>query len=264
MSVDFGEATILIVEDHIDTEIKKEIKPILEERGYEIVMVENGNECISILQNEYEIDLIIVDPQLPDESGLALLTKIRGMTDALIMVASRYNSTADTVACLELGADDFVAKPFEPAEMIARIKMCLRRLGRMDAKSENSSSMVAAGQINDLENIAYLFNGWRLIPSRMALETTKGEEIHLTKIEFKLLSVLVQKPKIVVNRERLFDLVHDNDKNYDAFERSIDIHINRLRKKLQNNNKSQNSLIKTIYGSGYFFNSDVQVVNEDK
>jgi two-component system phosphate regulon response regulator OmpR len=235
--------TILAVDD--DPKITKLVKQFLEEDGYRVLTAESGKETFDVL-NQNKVSLILLDLVLPDIDGFSLMTRIRGLTEAPIIVVSGKGDAADKIVGLELGADDYISKPFHLREMSARIKTVLRRMHKSDA----ATAAPAAEGAKVIE-----FDGWTMNTGRFELLDPSGKPVELTTGEFQLLQTLVEAHQRALSREQLFDITRSDD--YDSFDRAIDIQIGRLRKKLDDDPKTPH-FIKTVRGVGYMFIGNVK------
>lgn len=183
-------------------------------------------------------DACIVDLGLPDMEGMALINEIRRQSSVPIIVLSARSHSTDRVMGLELGADDYVVKPFDPREVVARIRSILRR------SSEQSKPSVSVEGAQ--------FEGWSYLPSSHCLTSPEGEETFLSTGEATLLEALLRAPKRVLTRDYLLE----HGGRDESLDRSIDVRISRIRKKL--NRKNEPAHIRTIYGSGYMLACDVK------
>jgi two-component system OmpR family response regulator len=189
-------------------------------------------------------DLVVLDLMMPGESGLVLCQKLREQSGPPVIMLTAMGSEVDRVIGLEIGADDYVAKPFSPRELVARIKAVLRRAAKVVADSD------------DLP-LAYEFNGWRLEPTRRVLCDPRGAVVDVTSGELDLLLVFVTRPQRVLTRDQLLDLARGRASA--ALDRSIDVQISRLRRKIETDPREP-AIIKTIRSGGYVFTSQVQAV----
>jgi two-component system, OmpR family, response regulator len=223
------------------------MRQYLEQQGYQFISAMNGAELMSKLELAHP-DIILLDLGLPDQDGLSLLTAIRGKSQAPIIVVSGKNETADRIVGLEMGADDYLTKPFEMRELSARIKAVLRRSSGADKPATEAE--VSLGKAKRL-----VFNGWVLDRMQYQLFDFEAKPADLTSGEFKLLEALVLAPNRVLSREQLFELTRQGE--FDVYDRVIDIQIARIRKKLSDDPQNP-SIIKTVRGVGYMFCGDVK------
>lgn len=235
-------ATVLTVDDDQDLQIV--MRTYLENQGYQLMTAFSGAETLAKLDTA-QPDIILLDLMLPDNDGLSLLTAIRAKTRAPVIVVSGKNETADKIVGLEMGADDYLTKPFEMRELSARIKAVLRRAGENDkpASNDKDAPLAKAKKVG--------FNGWTLDRQQYQLFDNTNTPSELTTGEFKLLEALVMAPNRVLSREQLFELTRAGGK-FDAYDRVIDTQVARIRKKL-GDDPATPALIKTVRGVGYMF-----------
>jgi len=224
----------------------------LEEDNNKVYTAASGREALDSLK-EQPVDVILLDMVLPDYNGLALLGEIRNISTAPVIVVSGKGETADRVVGLEMGADDYVTKPFHLRELSARIKSVLRRTSLSAVARTNGNGKEANSNGNGKEIIE--FDGLRMDCGRYEIFNAENEHIPLTTGEFNLLKVMVNSANRAMTRDHLFDVTRGEE--YDSFDRALDIQINRLRKKLGDDPKSP-KLIKTVRGIGYMFIGDVK------
>lgn len=229
--------SILIVDD--DVQIRQLLRDYLSEFGMAVVAVADGKAMIDALEKG-AFDLVILDLMLPGEDGLTLCRGLRAQSDIPILMLTARGEAMDRVVGLEVGADDYIVKPFEPRELVARIQTILRR-ARGGGKSTNEKNEA-------------VFMGWRLNFIMRQLVSPKEVVIPLSNAEFRLLTVFVEHANRVLTREFLLDATQGRD--MDVFDRSIDILVSRLRQKLDDDPRTP-SLIKTIRGEGYLFDAKV-------
>jgi two-component system OmpR family response regulator len=234
---------VLVVDD--DPAIRTMIADYLTSQGFRVSTAADGREMARLLAMG-GVDLAVLDLLLGGENGLEIVRSLRAESDLpIIVLTGKHLEEVDRVVGLELGADDYLTKPFSPRELLARIRAVLRR---------------SAPQIRPLEQepkrARYRFAGWELNVHNRQLLSPGGAAVPLTKGEFALLTALVQSPQRVVSREHLLTAsrVHDNE----VFDRSIDVQILRLRRKIETN-ASAPRLIKTERGVGYIFSVPVDV-----
>jgi two-component system phosphate regulon response regulator OmpR len=226
---------ILIVDD--DEKLRKLLKEYLEGYGFKVLTVADGEAVLNAMRNESP-ELVILDVMLPKKDGLEVLKEIRAASQVPVIMLTAKGEEADRVVGLELGADDYLPKPFSPRELLARIKAVMRRL---------EPGMKAAGEEGE---------GGRLEVGRLVLDKARqtlvmeGKEIALSSTEYRVLKVLMENPNRVLSRDQIMTLAQGRD--FMAFDRSIDVHISKLRAKLEPDPRSPKR-IKTIWGSGYMF-----------
>jgi DNA-binding response OmpR family regulator len=228
--------TILLVEDDADT--ARSLTKALEGSGYRVTAVDTGAEARSIIEH-MRPDLILLDLMLPDTDGLVLTTALKNLTSAPIIICSARQEQVDRVLGLKLGADDFVAKPFDLDELEARIEAVLRRASRVREVPTTPPDQI---RVDDL-----------VISQARGTVTVGGQLVHLTPTEYRLLVALASRPDEVLSRETLGQLVW----GYQDLGTGhlIDVHIGRLRMKLRRSSKSA-SLIVTVRGKGYTIASE--------
>ena len=230
------EAHILVVED--DGEMRTLIAKFLRQNGYLVTGARDGREMWETLGNT-SVDLILLDVMLPGQSGLDLTRALRAKTRVpIIMVTARGDET-DRIVGLELGADDYVPKPFSRAELLARIRAVLRR-------AQPADEAPVAGQMGD----RVLFAGWALDTRRRDLTAPDGTSVDLSGGEYDMLLAFCEHAQRVLTRDQLLDLARNRVS--DSIDRSVDVMVSRLRRKLEPMDESP-ALIKTIRGAGYMF-----------
>lgn len=230
---------ILIVDD--DLEIQKLTKRHLEEFGFLVTVAGNGREMFRALK-DWRIDLIVLDVLMPGPDGFALCKELRSTSRMPIIMLTARRDEADRVIGLELGADDYLVKPFGPRELVARIKAVLRR------------TQALPGPDGKAAVVAYSFIGWRLNLVERELQARDGTLVPLSTREFALLTTFLEHPQRALSREQLADMVRGQDCT--PFDRSIDILVSRLRRKVEEGSREP-ALIKTVRGEGYQFCADV-------
>ena len=227
---------ILVVDDHAD--IRKLLGEYLEQHGYRVLLAANGAE-MQVALNSHTPDLVVLDVMMPGDDGITLLKRLRETSQLPVIMLTAMSEDADTVLGLEMGADDYVSKPFTPRVLLARIKAVLRR---DHGDGEDGENKVDATLIR--------FDGWRLDTRQRHLLTEDNVVVALSTSEFNVLMVFVQHPQEVLSRDQLLNLTKGRDAM--PFDRSIDNLISRLRKKIEDNPASP-KLIKTVWGGGYLF-----------
>ncbi len=225
---------ILIVDD--DPAFSSMIAEYLRDRGHTPVAVADGDEMRKEMDKE-KVDLVLLDLVLPKEDGVALTQYIRSNSSVGIIILSGKGDMADRVLTLELGADDYLQKPFELRELSARINSLSRRLAREDEQDQGAATSAT-------------FLNWKLDFIHRRLSAPNGEQVSLTTSEFALLEVFVKNGNRQMSRAELVQAVRGREmKGYD---RTIDIHVSRLRKKIEPA-KNQPQFIQTVHGGGYMF-----------
>jgi two-component system OmpR family response regulator len=232
---------VLIVDD--DRELRALVGKYLTEHGFRVAQAANGREMMKAIEVG-RFDLVVLDLMMPGESGLVLCQKLREQNGPPVIMLTAMGSEVDRVIGLEIGADDYVVKPFSPRELVARIKAVLRRAAKVAPDGDDMP-------------LAYEFNGWRLEPAGRVLRSPTGAVI--TSGEFDLLMAFVARPQRVLTRDQLLDLA--KGRSSAAFDRSIDVQISRLRRKIEADPREP-TIIKTIRSGGYLFTSLVQAIRQ--
>lgn len=229
---------ILIVEDDEDISMVEEA--YLESAGFWTKIVADGAEVGSLLQKEY-FDLILLDLMLPGKSGYEVCREIRDKVDIPILMVTARTESVDKLRGLGLGADDYIAKPFDPAELVARVNANIRQYDRLLRKlPEEKTEGVEEIQVSDLR---ILVNSWKVY---------KGDrEIKFPNREFELLKFLAMNPNIVFSKEQLFEKIWGYD--YVGDNATVMVHINRIRDKIEDDSKNP-KILETVWGAGYRFN----------
>lgn len=220
---------VLVVDD--EESVRELIKLYLSKEGFEVLHAREGKEALRV-NGEHHPDLIILDLMLPGMDGREVCRQIRSTSRVPIIMLTARAEEVDRIVGLELGADDYVVKPFSPRELVARVKAVLRRGGASDEEEETLT-----------------FLGLRIDRVQHRVEV-EGEEVHLTPTEFRLLWCLASQPGRVFSRAELLDRIWGYDSESDA--RTVDVHIKRLRQKT-NASESQSVSITTVWGLGYKF-----------
>ncbi|EKP0299768.1 response regulator [Aeromonas veronii] len=233
---------ILVVDDH--SEIRDLLKRFLEQHGLRVSCARDGKEMKRLLE-EREFDLLVLDLMMPGEDGLTLCRELRVKSNLPIIMLTAMGEETDRIIGLEMGADDYLAKPFNPRELLARIKAVMRR-------TQAETQPAAETLTRDLR-----FDRWLLDVNRRELVDEDGVGLSLSTAEFDLLKVFLERPQRVLSRDQLLDLARGREAV--AFDRAIDTLVSRLRRKLERDPKNP-ELIKTIWGGGYMFSADVTQV----
>jgi two-component system, OmpR family, response regulator len=235
---------VLVVDD--EPRIRTMLRRYLVDEGFKVSDAGDGADMRAVLERE-AIDLVLLDLMMPGEDGLSLTRHIRQRSEIPIIMLTGKGDLIDRVAGLETGADDYITKPFELREILARIRTVMRRAGLRTAPAAASVSGSASGE--DASEVL-VFEGWRLDLLRRELRRLNGELVPLTAGEFELLCVFVRHPNRVLNRDQVIDLVKGRE--WAAYDRGVDTQVMRLRKKVEID-PSNPSLIKTVRGAGYVF-----------
>ncbi|MGE5515157.1 MAG: response regulator [Bacteroidota bacterium] len=237
---------ILVVDD--DREIRDLLARFLAKHGLRVTTAKDGAEMERALA-DWAIDLVVLDLMMPGEDGLSLTRRLRAQGTAVpIVMLTAMGEETDRIVGLEMGADDYVPKPFNPRELLARIKAVLRRA--QSPAPGPANPVVADGSAGN----RYAFAGWRLDASTRDLVGPEGVVMTLSAGEFDLLLAFVEHPRRVLSRDQLLDFARGRQAI--PFDRSIDIQVSRLRRKLGDDAKDS-QLIKTVRGGGYLFTPEV-------
>lgn len=230
---------IAVVDDHRD--IRDLVSKYLAQHGYRISQAESAAACRRLIEKN-AIDLVVLDVMMPGEDGLSLCRELRTTTDTPIIMLTAMAEDTDRIVGLEIGADDYLTKPFNPRELLARVKAVLRRVHSLPPQK-------ATPKAREIR-----FDRWVLHVGRRELVDEGGMATPLSTAEFRLLSVFVDHAGLVLSRDQLLDLTVG--RAADPFDRSIDNQVSRLRKKIEADPKTP-ALIKTHWGGGYSFSAEV-------
>lgn len=228
---------ILVIDD--ESKIREVVKAYLVKAGFKVLTTDNGLEAIRLTITE-EPDLIILDLMLPGLSGEEVCRQIREFSQVPVIMLTAKSAEGDRIAGLELGADDYVCKPFSPRELVARVKAVLRRAARLGCS-----------------DAILRFNRSDLVIDLNGYEVFKADQpVSLTPTEFKLLTLLAQSPGQVFTRSLLTERLQGFD--YGGYDRTIDVHIKNLRKKIETDSQNPQYIL-TVYGVGYKFGVEPDV-----
>jgi len=231
---------ILIVDD--DAEIRNLLRDYLQQNGYRALAVADGRYMRHSLE-ENQIDLIVLDLMLPGEDGLSLCRNLRARSDIPVIMLTARGEETDRIIGLEMGADDYLPKPFNPRELLARIKGVLRR----------ANSLPVTEISDEVKRIHFV--GWTLDVFGRQLISPDGVFIPLSGSEYRLLRVFLNYPNQVLSRDRLLDMTRGKEAS--PFDRSIDVQVGRLRRRLGDTEKEA-MLIRTVRGEGYVLAAEVE------
>ena len=226
---------VLIIED--DSKIRMLLKEYLEGNGFQTLTLSDGNNALDFITSESP-DIVILDIMLPGKDGLEVLREIRQRNSVPVIMLTAKGEDADRIVGLELGADDYLPKPFNPRELLARLKAVMRRTfqDREIESGVDPENLIEAGGI--------------VLNRAKQTVVNEDEEIELSSTEYKILEVLMSNPNAILSRDQIMNYARGRD--FMAFDRSIDVHISKLRSKLEKNPGAPRR-IKTIWGSGYMF-----------
>ena len=230
------EKHILVVDD--DQEIRTLLAEYLERNGYRVSMLPDGRDLTRVLE-ERAIDLLVLDLMLPGVDGLTLCRELRTKSRLPVLILSARGEDVDRIVGLEMGADDYLAKPFHPRELLARIRAILSR-------AQHSEPLPEASE--------YAFDGHRLDLIRRVLTRPDGSQVGLTGAEFELLAIFLARPNRVLSRDLLVELTQGREAP--AYDRSIDVRVSRLRQALGDSREPR--LLQTVYGEGYVLTANVE------
>lgn len=233
---------LLLVDD--EASIREPLGEYLAGQGFDVDLAANAAEARSHIRAA-SYDLVITDIMMPGEDGLSLTRHLRETHNLPVILLTARTEETERVIGLEIGADDYVAKPFGPRELVARIRAVLRR---SSAATDNPVPTPDEGEV-------FRFAGWTLSTVTRSLTRADGREVDLSTGEFLLLLAFLRHPRMVMSRDRLLDLVRGREA--DVFDRSIDNLVSRLRKKIDDD-PSEPALIKTIWGGGYSLAAEVR------
>jgi DNA-binding response OmpR family regulator len=233
---------ILIVDDQ--KEICEVVQEYLSGEGYKVSVAHDGPSMRRVMQ-QARIDLVILDLMLPGEDGLTLARGLRDESNVGIIILTGRGETVDRIIGLEMGADDYLPKPFHLRELLARVKSVLRRVAGRSSKDKPATQRHKAK-----------FAGWNLDLATRELLSPAGAEVRLTTGEFDLLAAFVNNANQVLSRDRLLDLARNREAG--PFDRTIDVQVGRLRRKLEED-PERPTMIKTVRGTGYIFTPTVEV-----
>jgi two-component system, OmpR family, response regulator len=231
---------ILVVDD--DPEIRRLLVDYLERNGFTPLAARDGREMRQAL-DRHAIDLIVLDLTLPDCDGLILCRDLRSQSNLPVLMLTARGEEADRIVGIEMGADDYLVKPFSPRELLARIKGILRRTRALPPNLRPESQRYLA------------FAGWRLDTATRVLNAPDGVVVSLSGGEYRLLRLLLEHPNRVLNRDQLMELIHGREA--DPYDRAIDVQVSRLRQRLRDDSREP-QLIKTVRGEGYVLAADVE------
>jgi len=240
---------ILIVDDN--AEIRDLLSKYMVRNGFRATTARNGQDARKILASS-GIDLIVLDIMMPGEDGLSICRYVRETSETPVILLTAVTEETDRIIGLEMGADDYLTKPFNPRELLARVKAVLRR----------AHSLPKTGQAkSNAHETSISFGEWILHIDRRELEDNKGTVVSLSTAEFALIKTFTDHPRMVLSRDQLLDLTQGRTAN--VFDRSIDNQVSRLRKKIEPDPKNP-TLITTVWGGGYMLSATVVHTNPEE
>src|SRR5579872_4824469 len=221
---------LLVVDD--EAALREPLAEYLSRQGFEVVQAASAGEARAQIRDDYP-DLVLLDIMMPGEDGLSLCRHLVEAKAIPTIFLTAKGEATDRIVGLEIGADDYVVKPFEPRELVARIRSVLRRATR---------GMQAA------DNEMFEFEGWRLDPLKRRLIDPEGALVAISSVEFRLLMAFLEHPRQVLDRDRLLDMVQGREAH--LFDRAVDNQVSRLRRKIELDSRNP-QLIQTVWGGGY-------------
>lgn len=228
---------LLLVDD--EAALREPLAEYLSRQGFVVNQAASAAEARSLIRQD-QPELVLLDIMMPGEDGLSLCRHLVESRDIPVIFLTAKGEATDRIVGLEIGADDYVVKPFEPRELVARIKSVLRRSAR--------------GGPPPAEDEDYIFDGWRLDPLKRRLIDPDGAVVAISSAEFRLLMAFVAHPRQVLDRDRLLDMVQGREAH--LFDRAVDNQISRLRRKIEADTRNP-QLIQTVWGGGYMLAADV-------
>ena len=235
---------LLVVDD--EAALREPLADYLVRQGFAVSQASTAAEARSRIAAETP-DLVLLDLMMPGEDGLSLCRHLVESRQLPVIFITARGEATDRIVGLEIGADDYVVKPFEPRELVARIRSVLRRAARPAATAEDDAP--------------YEFEGWRLDPLKRRLTDPEGTVVPLSSAEFRLLVAFLTHPRQVLDRDRLLDMVQGREAH--LFDRAVDNQVSRLRRKMETDSRDP-KLIQTVWGGGYRLAADVKRLAPDR
>jgi len=239
---DTAPVRLLIVDD--EAALREPLAEYLSRQGFDVTQAASAAEARSQIRDDQNNagapDLVLLDIMMPGEDGLSLCRHLVESRAIPTIFLTAKGEATDRIVGLEIGADDYVVKPFEPRELVARIRSVLRRAGRNAAAPENE---------------LFEFEGWKLDPLKRRLIDAEGAIVAISSVEFRLLMAFLEHPRQVLDRDRLLDMVQGREAH--LFDRAVDNQVSRLRRKIEVDSRNP-QLIQTVWGGGYMLATDVK------
>lgn len=229
---------LLLVDD--EASLREPLAEYLSRQGFAVREAEDAAKARSALLEEVP-DLVLLDIMMPGEDGISLCRHLVEAKELPVIFLTARGEATDRIVGLEIGADDYVVKPFEPRELVARIRSVLRRANKQESKAE--------------EDAAYVFEGWQLDPLKRRLTDPEGTVVPISSAEFRLLCAFLEHPRQVLDRDRLLDMVQGREAH--LFDRAVDNQVSRIRRKMEVDSRDP-KLIQTVWGGGYRLACDVR------
>lgn len=236
---------ILLVDD--EPALREPLAEYLVRQSFAVTQAGTAAEARSRLL-ETGFDLVLLDIMMPGEDGLSLCRHLVETRQIPVIFITARGEATDRIVGLEIGADDYVVKPFDPRELVARIRSVLRRAGRQQADNGDTA-------------VLYEFDGWQLDPLKRRLSDPEGAVVAISSAEFRLLMAFLDHPRQVLDRDRLLDMVQGREAH--LFDRAVDNQISRLRRKIEADSRNP-QLIQTVWGGGYMLAAEVRKVPADQ
>ncbi len=236
-----GQTHILLVDD--EASLREPLAEYLNKQGFRVQQASDASQARSVM-NAFNFDIILLDIMMPGEDGLSFCRHVREKTETPVIFISAKGEELERIVGLELGADDYVTKPFSPRELVARIKVVLRRTNSGNGINPGSGSI-------------YQFSGWTLKTDQRNLIDAEGVVVPLSSGEYQMLLALLSRAGQVLNRDQLLDITQGREAH--AFDRAVDNQISRLRRKIEADPKNP-EIIKTVWGGGYVLAGDVKTL----
>ncbi|VVT01889.1 response regulator [Erythrobacter sp. EC-HK427] len=235
-----AQVTLLLVDD--EASLREPLAEYLVRQGFAVLTAADAAKARSVLLDKRP-DLVLLDIMMPGEDGLSLCRHLSETKDLPVILLTAKGEATDRIVGLEIGADDYVTKPFEPRELVARIRSVLRRVHK------NGGAVLAETEAH------YAFDGWQLDPLKRRLTDPEGTLVPISTAEFRLLVALLDHPGQVMHRDRLLDMVQGREAH--LFDRAVDNQVSRLRRKIETDSRDP-KLIQTVWGGGYRLACDVR------